>query len=671
MVHKDHYETVKGDEDAPWIKESTIKMVDSERNALDPVIVKRDENIERGNWSNKLEFILSCFSYAVGLGTIWRFPYLCYRNGGGAFLIPYAIMYVFAGLPLFFFELSFGQYASEGPVSIWKVAPFFQGIGYAMFLISFFIGIYYNMVVAWSFRYLFASMAAVLPWTSCDNVWNTKNCRDFDLKNCTLINGLVDSDRSCHIKSETNASFWNELESMKNASRLPADEYFHHRVLHISTGIHDLGPINWELALCLLLAWVCVFLVLLRGIKTFGKAVYFTALFPYLILTILLIRSATLPGFVDGIMFYLTPQWSKLTEASVWGDAAMQIFFSLSPCWGGLITLASYNRFHNNCFRDAVIVATGNVLTAFFAGFVIFGIIGFMAFELGTTVDQVATQGAGLAFAVYPEAVARLPIAPLWSILFFVMLLTLGLGTQFTVLETVVTTIVDLWPHKLRGKNHKWVLLACATVMFLLGLVMCTNGGMYVLQLIDTYAATFSALIIGMAEVCVISWHYGIDRFLDDIKMMLGHDAPPRWYWRFVWKFFTPIIIVAILIFTLVDFKTLTYGNYTYPMEATILGFFIALSSVAMVPIVATYKIFQLDGPIAERIRILLQPTSDWGPALQVHRIECGAPTHTDSQVPLTLPNDKFDELELELATVLEHDSENDNWINMKPTNPN
>ncbi|XP_045031855.1 sodium-dependent noradrenaline transporter [Daphnia magna] len=124
----------------------------------------------------------------------------------------------------------------------------------------------------------------------------------------------------------------------------------------------------------------------------------------------------------------------------------------------------------------------------------------------------------------------------------------------------------------------------------------------YVLQLIDTYAATFSALIVGMAEVCFIAWHYGIDRFLDDIKLMLEHDAPPRWYWRFVWKFFTPVIIVAILVFTLVDFRTLTYGDYTYPLEATIVGFLIALSSVAMVPIMAIYKVFQLDGPILEKI---------------------------------------------------------------------
>ncbi|KAK4025847.1 hypothetical protein OUZ56_014892 [Daphnia magna] len=105
-----------------------------------------------------------------------------------------------------------------------------------------------------------------------DNVWNTKNCRDFDSKNCTLLEGLVDSSRTCHIKAEVSDSFWKELELMNTNSRLPADEYFHKHVLDISTGIHDLGPINWELALCLLLAWVCVFFMLLRQIKSFIKA---------------------------------------------------------------------------------------------------------------------------------------------------------------------------------------------------------------------------------------------------------------------------------------------------------------------------------------------------------------------------------------------------------------
>lgn len=207
-----------------------------------------------------------------------------------------------------------------------------------------------------------------------------------------------------------------------------------------------------------------------------GKVVYFTALFPYFVLTTLLIRGASLPGAADGIIFYLTPDWSRLTEARVWADAAMQIFFSLSPCWGGLITLASYNKFHNNCLKNSISIAFGNCGTSFYAGFVIFSIIGFMAHELGVPVKEVAAEGAGLAFIAYPEAVSRLPISPLWSCLFFFMLLTLGIGTQFTLIETVCTTIVDTWPDQLRHRKAK-VLLCVCIFMFLTGSIMCTQVG--------------------------------------------------------------------------------------------------------------------------------------------------------------------------------------------------
>src|SRR5438270_6174522 len=130
---------------------------------------------------------------------------------------------------------------------------------------------------------------------------------------------------------------------------MPSDEYFHNFVLGISSGIHELGGVRLELALCLFLCWLIVFICLYRGVKSMGKVVYFTALFPYVVLTILLFRGLTLDGAAEGIKFYLTPEWHRLKEVQVWADAAMQIFFSLSPCWGGLITLASYNKFHNNC----------------------------------------------------------------------------------------------------------------------------------------------------------------------------------------------------------------------------------------------------------------------------------------------------------------------------------
>ena len=126
---------------------------------------------------------------------------------------------------------------------------------------------------------------------------------------------------------------------------------FSNFVLEITEGLHDLGNYRWELVACLLVCWIIVFFCLSRGVKTMGKVVYFTALFPYFVLVILLIRGLTLPGAYDGVMFYLTPKWHRLAEVRVWADAAMQIFFSLSPCWGGLITLASYNKFHNNCLK--------------------------------------------------------------------------------------------------------------------------------------------------------------------------------------------------------------------------------------------------------------------------------------------------------------------------------
>lgn len=167
-----------------------------------------------------------------------------------------------------------------------------------------------------------------------------------------------------------------------------------------------------------------------------------------------------------------------------------------------------------------------------------------MAHSLNVRVDEVAAEGAGLAFVVYPEAVAKLPLAPFWSILFFVMLMTLGMGTQFTIVETVTTTIIDTWPEKLRHRKALVLLCICG-VMFLLGSIICMDGGMYVLQLMDNYVASYSALTIGLTEVIVIGWVYGADRFLDDIKVMLGDYPFPKSYWKFLWKFLVPLMITV------------------------------------------------------------------------------------------------------------------------------
>ncbi|XP_077568553.1 sodium- and chloride-dependent glycine transporter 2 isoform X4 [Stigmatopora nigra] len=475
-----------------------------------------DENKARGNWSNKLDFILSMVGYAVGLGNVWRFPYLAFQNGGGAFLIPYLTMLGIAGIPIFLLEVSLGQFASQGPVSVWKCIPALQGCGIAMLIISVLIAIYYNIIMCWTLYYLFASLKGSLPWANCRNAWNTMDCKDKDmllLDSCIL--------RGNNLTSIKNSSFCLSATTLGNLTKLlntaveggktyvsPSEEYFKYNVLHISKGIEFPGDVRWPLAGCLFLAWIIVYASLAKGIKTSGKVVYFTATFPYVVLVILLIRGVTLPGAFDGILYFITPKWEKLMDGKVWKDAATQIFFSLSAAWGGLITLSSYNKFHNNCYRDTIIVSCTNSATSIFAGFVIFSVIGFMAHELDVPIDQVADEGPGIAFVVYPEALTRLPLSPFWAIIFFLMLLTLGLDTMFATIETIVTSVSDEFPKYLR--KHKPIFtLVCCFCFFFLGFPMITENGMYMLQLVDTYAASYSLVIIAIFELVGISYLYG------------------------------------------------------------------------------------------------------------------------------------------------------------------
>ncbi|KAJ0003929.1 hypothetical protein NQD34_010143 [Periophthalmus magnuspinnatus] len=260
---------------------------------------KPNASQSRGYWGNKAEFILTVMGAIIGPGNVWRFPYLCYRNGGGVFFsfelgvffIPYILFIFTCGIPLFFLETSLGQFTNQGGITCWKkICPLFQGMGYASHLIISFSATSYIIIMAWAFFYLFASFSAHLPWASCGNEWNTASCLD---------------------PSQPNASL--SVISKYNTT-LPVVEYWQRRVLKISTGIEDVGGLRWELVLCLILTWVICYFCVWKGIKSTGKAAYFTVTFPYAMLLILLIRGVTLPGAVDGIVYYLYPDISRLSD---------------------------------------------------------------------------------------------------------------------------------------------------------------------------------------------------------------------------------------------------------------------------------------------------------------------------------------------------------------------
>uniref|UniRef100_A0A8B9JKX8 Transporter n=1 Tax=Astyanax mexicanus TaxID=7994 RepID=A0A8B9JKX8_ASTMX len=547
--------------------------------------------------------MLSMIGYAVGLGNVWRFPYLAYKHGGGAFLIPYVIMLSIAGLPLFFLESSFGQFCSQGPINVWKAVPILQGVGITMMLVSTFVAIYYNVILAYSIYYLFASFQYPLPWSNCSG-WS-----EFPLLKSPLLHQPPEFS-----KTESGPP----LEAKNSCEKQPDTPVFKINILGLT------GPVVWHLALCLLLGWIMIGAALFKGIKSSGKVVYFTATFPYAVLLILLIRGVTLEGARNGIEYYIGTQsnLTKLSEAEVWKDAATQIFFSLSIAWGGLTALASYNKFHNNCYKDSIIVCVTNCGTSIFAGFAIFSILGHMAHVYGKPVSEVAQAGFGLAFIAYPDALSKLPISPLWSILFFFMLITLGLDSQFAGIEVITTCLQDAYPKFLKSKRGLITVIICV-VLFLLGLPCVTGAGIYWVNLIDTFVAGWILLVAGLLEVFGLSCIYGGNRFIKDIEMMIGNKSAIFWiWWRSCWFFITPFVLLVILGWSVYTFTAPTYGTVEYPEWGIALGWCMTAFCLMWIPIVAVWRIAKASGGLWQRIKSTCVPTEDWGPYLERHRGE-------------------------------------------------
>merc|ERR1719422_1008148 len=240
-------EAVYDEESAQWLqdKEGRQRTI----GASDPS--KNVEDAHRETWGSNLDFLLSIIGFAVDLANVWRFPYLCYKNGGGAFLIPYIMMLLLGALPLFYMELILGQFHRQGPISVWRISPIFKGVGFCAVFIAFFVSFYYNVIIGWAFHFLFSSLSLRLPWKDCDNDWNTEFCA----VKCVFLNA---TDQTLLYKVPEDEMMANSNLTVQstipcNETRSPAKEYFNLAVLRLqdSDGIHDLGYPQWQLVICI------------------------------------------------------------------------------------------------------------------------------------------------------------------------------------------------------------------------------------------------------------------------------------------------------------------------------------------------------------------------------------------------------------------------------------
>ncbi|XP_061942078.1 sodium- and chloride-dependent glycine transporter 2-like isoform X7 [Apis cerana] len=508
------------------------------------------------------------------------------------------------------------KYSGLGPNEAFKrMAPALEGLGYCTLVVILLVMVYYMVIVAWTLFYTFLSFLPKLSWAYCDNDFNTNHCYSGlqEIQCQTDDPETIFYNKSCISARHVCRSFdfedgnithcfkADKVELLRNLYTriLSSEEYFNDYVLGIRGATWEhFGGVRWELLGCLTLAWIICFLCLMRGVQSIGKIVYFTALFPYAMLIALLIRGVTLEGALDGSLWFIMPKWSTLQSTSVWADAASQVFYSLGIGCGSLITLSSYSNFNNNChshvdFRRFRHLLDHGIPRPSNGGF---GRGGDTEWSRACIHRVSGSGGADAVAQRVGRPVLRHAVHP---------------GYREPSVQAINTAILDLRPD-LRKRESLVVLGICVTCWFL-AIPMVFDGGIYLFTLMDWNTASWAILLIGIAEVGVVGWCYGCNKFLRNIaEMQMRFNLLLRRYWWLSWVVLAPITCLVVFVYQIYTYEMPRYGKYIFPNWANAIGILIGLSTLAPMPLFFIRRVWK--GP---RDRSMFRPKKTWGPAVE------------------------------------------------------
>jgi len=449
------------------------------------------EEDRRGAFSSRRVFILAAIGSAVGLGNIWRFPYVAYENGGGAFLLPYLVALLTAGIPFLLLDYAIGhRHRGSAPLSFARMRRGTEGLGWWQVGICFVIAVYYAAVIAWALRYTFFSL---------DLAWG----------------------------ADPEGFFFGEFLQAGDV-QVTAD---------VVPGV--LVP--------LALVWLLVLVVMALGVQR-GIGVTSLAVIPVLVLAFaaLVVQAVLLPGAGAGLDALFAPDWSALTSASVWAAAFGQIFFSLSVGFGIMITYASYVHRREDMVGSGLVVGFSNSAFELLAGIGVFAALGFMAQANGVAVDEVASGGIGLAFVAFPAIISEAPAGTLLGVLFFGSLVVAGLTSLISVLEVVISAVRD----KL-DTSRRTATLAVVVPAAVLSLVLfSTTSGIYVLDVVDHFVNQYGILVVALVSMLVVAW---VVRALPGLGAHLNVHGRPRvgTGWRLLTGVVAPASLAVVLVLAL------------------------------------------------------------------------------------------------------------------------
>ncbi len=475
-------------------------------------------------WATQTGFILAAVGSAVGLGNIWRFSYLAYDNGGGAFLLPYFLALFLAGVPLLILEFGIGhERIGSAPLAFARISPRWESLGWwAVTFVMFGIVLYYTVIISWCLNYLVFSFS--LAWGSDPN------------------------------------------------------EFFFQRFLAVSEGPQEVGtirvPILVGLAVIWFLNWVVVYRGVRRGVELANR-IFMPLLF--LLVAVLVFWSMTLEGAAQGLRAYLMPDFSALSNTRVWIDAFSQVFFSLSLGFGIMITYASYLPRKANLTRNAWITALLDSGFAVFAGLAVFSLLGYMAFQTQQPIGEVVTQSIGLAFVAYPQAISLLPGGAVFGVLFFAALVVAGLSSSVSIIEAFTSAVMDKFEV-----DRRQVVTTISVLGLLGGLVFTGQGGLFWLDIVDHFLTHFGLVVVGLMEAVLVGWLFQTEVLRKHINAV--SELKLGVWWTYVIRFFVPASLLVVLVADLVAEFRAPYGGYAWSAVLSIgLTWLVATFLVALI----------------------------------------------------------------------------------------
>ena len=468
---------------------------------------------KRSQWSSRFTFILAAIGSAVGLGNAWRFPGLASKHGGGTFLLVYLIAMVAMGIPLLMMEISIARKLRKGAIeSMRGIGKKFEPIGWAATSNAFVIVCYYAVVFAW----------VILMFA---NSWQ--------------FAGMTG-------KSE-------------GASKL----FFN---LTQTTGAIEGSSIPGEVLLCTIIAWGLIFFCIRNGASSVGKVVKFTVFAPVVLLLIMAVKGCTMPGAGEGLAMLFIPDFSALSDPSLWVDAIGQVFYSLSIMMAIMFAYGSYLGNDADIAADAAIIAFSDMAISVLSGIVMFSTMG------GTgMLDKITASGVSTAFIVYPQAIVNLTnigwVNALFGAVFYLMLITLAIDSAFSIVEGVSAAVAD----KFHLKPKKVTIAICA-ICGLISIIFTTQAGLAWLDIVDNWTNQINLIIIGIFECLAVGWFFDLKKVHHEVNRNAKKFKAPYWWFATSIKVIAPVLLIALFVWNMIDLfgnKGGSYGDYPIWAQVT------------------------------------------------------------------------------------------------------